>query len=107
MSIKTNVTGRLVAAARALTGVSPDDLARTSGVTVQALARIEASGAAELPPGAEADAIRRALEGYGAVFVAEGDGLGAGVRLKFSRQDARQISRLEGEGGIVRDDDVP
>ena len=29
------------------------------------------------------------------------------VRLKFLRQDVRQIGRLETEGGIVADDDVP
>jgi hypothetical protein len=47
------------------------------------------------------------LETFGAVFIPESDGIGAGVRLKFMRQDVRQISRLEGEGGIVADDDVP
>lgn len=33
--------------------------------------------------------------------------MGAGVRLKFTRQDVKQIDRLESEGGIVRSDDVP
>jgi hypothetical protein len=33
--------------------------------------------------------------------------MGAGVRLKFTRQDARQIGRLETEGGVARSDDVP
>ena len=47
------------------------------------------------------------LENFGAVFLPEGDGFGAGVRLKFLRRDVRQIVRLEGEGGIVNDDDVP
>jgi hypothetical protein len=33
--------------------------------------------------------------------------MGAGVRLKFTRQDTRQIGRLENEGGMTRPDDVP
>lgn len=107
MSTKTQITGRLVAAARTLTGMSLDNLSRASGVPSQTLAQMEASGAAELHPDTEAEAIQHALERYGAVFLAEGDGMGAGVRLKFSRQDVKQISRMEGEGGIARDDDVP
>jgi hypothetical protein len=46
------------------------------------------------------------LESGGVVFVPE-DGLGgAGVRLKFTAQDVKQINRLEGEGGPVGTDDV-
>jgi hypothetical protein len=41
------------------------------------------------------------------VVIDEADGMGAGVRLKFTRQDVKQIDRLESEGGIVRSDDVP
>jgi hypothetical protein len=33
--------------------------------------------------------------------------MGAGVRLKFTRQDVKQIARLEGEGGVVGSDDAP
>jgi hypothetical protein len=41
------------------------------------------------------------------MFIAESDSIGAGVRLKFLRRDVKQIDRLENEGGIVGDDDVP
>jgi hypothetical protein len=68
---------------------------------------MEASGSAWLQPGGDLEAVSRALEAFGAVFIPESDGIGAGVRLKFMRQDVRQIGRLEGEGGIVADDDVP
>ena len=68
--------------------------------------QLEASGAAWIPDD-KADALGRALETFGAVVVPEGDGMGAGVRLKFTRQDVRQIGRLETEGGIARSDDVP
>jgi hypothetical protein len=33
--------------------------------------------------------------------------MGAGVRLKFTREDVAQLVRLEGEGGIARSDDAP
>jgi transcriptional regulator with XRE-family HTH domain len=107
MNAETGVTGRLIAAARALTGISTQDLARSSGVPIETLSRMEASGSAWLQPGSDLEAVSRALETFGVVFIPESDGIGAGVRLKFMRQDVRQISRLEGEGGIVADDDVP
>jgi hypothetical protein len=107
MDAETRVTGRLIAAARTLTGISTQDLARSSGVPIETLRRMEASGSAWLQPGSDLEAISRALETFGAVFIPENDGIGAGVRLKFMRQDVRQISRLEGEGGIVANDDVP
>jgi transcriptional regulator with XRE-family HTH domain len=107
MDAETRVTGRLIAAARTLTGISTQDLARSSGVPIETLRRMEASGSAWLQPGSDLEAISRALETFGAVFIPESDGIGAGVRLKFMRQDVRQISRLEGEGGIVANDDVP
>ena len=107
MDAETRVTGRLIAAARALTGISIQDLAGSSGVPIETLSRMEASGSAWLQPGSDLEAVSRALEAFGAVFIPESDGIGAGVRLKFMRQDVRQIGRLEGEGGIVADDDVP
>lgn len=107
MSDKVVITGRLIAAARVLTGISRADLANASGTPISTLARLEAGGSA--PPQSESDvaAIRRALEGFGAMFIPESDGIGAGVRLKFLRQDVKQIGRLESEGGMVGDDDVP
>jgi transcriptional regulator with XRE-family HTH domain len=107
MNAGTAVTGRLIAAARALTGLSAKDLATTSGVSIETLRQMEASGGAWLQPGADLDAVKRALETFGVIFIPESDGIGAGVRLKFLRQDVRQIGRLETEGGIVADDDVP
>jgi transcriptional regulator with XRE-family HTH domain len=107
MPEKTLITGRLVSAARALTGISQAELADATGISVAVLAQIEASGAAPLQSEAQAETVVRALENFGAVFLPESDGLGAGVRLKFRRLDVKQIGRLENEGGLVRDDDVP
>lgn len=107
MSGKPLITGRLIAAARGLIGVSQHDLADASGISVLTLAQFEASGSAALQPENDAEAVSRALENFGAMFIPESDGMGAGVRLKFVRQDVKQIGRLESEGGMVKDDDVP
>jgi transcriptional regulator with XRE-family HTH domain len=107
MSDKFLITGRLIAAARVLTGVSQSDLANASGISIPILTQMEASGSAPLQSECDAEAVSRALENFGAMFIPESDGIGAGVRLKFLRQDVKQIGRLESEGGMVRDDDVP
>ena len=106
MSTETHVTGRLIGAARVLSGISVADFADASGIPVEPLERMEASGSAWLPSGNEVETVNRALEKFGVLFVPEGDGIGAGVRLRFTRQDVRQISRLESEGGIARIGDV-
>src|SRR4029079_8360723 len=107
IGMKTEITGRLIAAARVLTGIGAKDLAAASGVSIDALRQMESSGSAWLQPGADLDAVKRALERFGAIFIPESEGVGAGVRLKFLRQDVRQIGQLETEGGIIADDDVP
>lgn len=106
MNSTSRLTGRLVAAGRALTGISQDDLSAAAGIPMEAYLRLEASSAAWIPDD-EARALISALETFGAVIIPEGDGMGAGVRLKFTRQDVRHLGRLENEGGITHSDDVP
>lgn len=101
------MTGRLIAAARALTGISREDFAAAAKVPAEAIASMEANGSAWLHSEDDAQAMTRAFEKYGVVIIDEDDQMGAGVRLKFTRQDVKQILRLEGEGGIVRSDDAP
>jgi transcriptional regulator with XRE-family HTH domain len=107
ISDKVVITGRLIAAARVLTGISRADLANSSGISISTLAQFEAGGAASHGSENDVTALRQALERFGVMFIPEGDGIGAGVRLRFLRQDVKQIGRLEGEGGMVGDDDVP
>lgn len=107
MRSKIQMTGRVVAAARALAGISQEDFAATAGLPIEALHRIEASGSAWLSSERDAEAVSGGLAHFGVVVIGESDGMGAGVRLKFTRQDVKQIGRLEGEGGIVRSDDAP
>lgn len=97
--------GRQIAAARVLAGVSQAELAAGAKISVPTLKRMEASdGPASGMPN-NVDAVTRALEELGIVFIAENGG-GAGVRLKFNRREVKAIDKLENEGGPVREDDV-
>lgn len=107
MSTNTKMTGRLIAAARALTSISQADFAAAAGLPVETLRLMEASGSARLDSEQDVEAVNRAFDHFGVIIIEESDGMGAGVRLKFTRQDVSQIARLEGEGGIVRSDDAP
>lgn len=107
MSNAIQMSGRLIAAARALAGVSQADFASAAGLPLESLRLMEASGSAWLRSEGDVEAVGRGLEHFGLIVLGESDGMGAGVRLKFSRQVVRQIGRLESEGGIVGSDDAP
>lgn len=101
------ISGRLIAAARALAGVGRADFAAAAGLSTESLRLIEGGGSAWLHSEQDVSAVFRALDHFGILVIEETEGLGAGVRLKFTRQDVRQLARLEGEGGIIGADDAP
>lgn len=98
------LTGPLSRAARALVELTREQLASQCGLEVDAISLFE-RGLRELDAAGKAR-LKAALEAAGAVFIPENGG-GVGVRLKFTRSEARRIAVLEGEGGIVASDDVP
>jgi transcriptional regulator with XRE-family HTH domain len=99
MSESNQITGRQIAAARTLAGIGQDELAQHARISVPTLRRMEASDgpAAGLPNNVEA--VRRALETAGIIFVAEnGDGPGVRLRKREDRKNLDQhIEHLEGE----------
>lgn len=98
------ITGPQARAARALIEWPRDKVAALAGVSVETLADYETL---KSDPGETARAaVKAALESGGAVFIDEGGGEGRGVRLKWAKKDARQLNRMENEGGPVADDDV-
>ena len=105
MDPKAQLTGRLVAAGRALTGVSLSELVPLRAFRWRRCDFWSKRG--RIGSDEESQALRKALETLGAVVISEGEGMGAGVRLKFTRQDTKQLGRLETEGGAVRSDDLP
>ena len=98
------ITGAQCRAGRALVEISRTKLAARSNVPKPVIERFE--NKLEKPDPATVAALAQALEDLGAMFIAENGG-GVGVRLRFSSADARQISRMESEGGVAASDVVP
>jgi hypothetical protein len=103
-----SISGRQIAAARALVSVSQSALAEAAQISVGELKRMEANSVNVPASGqpCKVTMVRQALEQFGALFVPEDQSAGAGVRLKFNRAETRQINTWEGEGGSVADDDL-
>lgn len=100
------ITGPQITAARALTGISQAKLSIRSRLDLPTIRRLEAKRAVHRENNEALVIVRRALEDLGAMFIDESGGFGAGVRLKFSRSQARAIGAWEDEGGVPADDDV-
>ncbi|WP_455271681.1 XRE family transcriptional regulator [Rhizobium herbae] len=98
------VTGSQCRAARALVEVSSRLLATLSGIDEETTARFERK--LDTPAEEVILTLQTALEAAGALFIAEGE-RGLGVQLKFTRSEARRLSVLESEGGLVANDEVP
>jgi transcriptional regulator with XRE-family HTH domain len=73
------ITGRQIAAARALLGISQGDLAERSAISIPTLKRMEASSGPAPGMVNNVAAVRAALEASGIVFNENHDG--PGVRL--------------------------
>lgn len=99
------MTGSMCRAARALVEISRQRLAAAVDVAEPDIEAFERR--ISIPNDAAVSALQAALEHYGAVFIPEDGGNGAGVRLKFSRSVTKRLSTLEGEGGPAASDDVP
>jgi len=74
-------SGRQIAAARALVGMTQPDLAMRANISVPTLKRMEASEGPAVGMANNVAAIRSALESAGVIFISE-NGEGPGVRLK-------------------------
>lgn len=98
------LTPQLTIAGRALVKLDQSQLAAQAGLSDEALADFE-GGIASLDETALAR-LAAALEHFGVEFLPEGD-TGAGLRLKFNRQETGQILNWEGEGGLPGEDEVP
>jgi 16S rRNA U1498 N3-methylase RsmE len=72
------LTGDQLHAARILARLDPEQLADQAGLTGAAVVALEQAGGAVIPESITANAVRRALEKAGVVFLSEG---GRGVLL--------------------------
>ena len=83
MSEKYHPTGRQIAAARTLVGMSQPDLADAASISVPTLRRMEASPGEAAGLANNVSAVQVALEAAGIEFI-QPNGGGAGVRLARS-----------------------
>lgn len=100
------ITGSQCQAARALVEITVSKLAKRSGVDRNAIDAFEQKRGKPDPE--SISKLKLTLEDLGATFIGEQDNLGGiGVRLKHSKSDTKQITRMEDEGGIIASDKVP
>ena len=92
MSESNQITGRQIAAARALAGIGQSDLAAAAKISVPTLRRMEASDGPASGIANNVAAVRAALEAAGVEFIAENGG-GAGDELQEG--DALIITRAQ------------
>jgi predicted transcriptional regulator len=76
------LTSAQIRAARALVSWSQPALAKASGLSLPTIVRMESAAGPGRSSAANVDAVRRALEDAGVVFVEADDSIGPGVRLK-------------------------
>jgi transcriptional regulator with XRE-family HTH domain len=81
MSETDQVTGRQIAAARALAGIGQTELATAARISVPTLRRMEASAGVAGGFANNVAAVKAALEAAGVIFIAS-NGDGPGVRLR-------------------------
>lgn len=81
MSEINQITGRQIAAARALAGLGQAELAGAANISLPTLRRMEASEGSASGLANNVLAVRTALEAAGVIFIAE-NGDGPGVRLR-------------------------
>ena len=85
MSDNAKITGRQIAAGRAIARMEQSELASAARISVPTLRRMEASEGPAIGMANNVDAVRRALTDAGVNFVEE-NGEGPGVRLKKKRE---------------------
>jgi DNA-binding XRE family transcriptional regulator len=92
MSNNANITGRQIAAARAIARLEQADLAKAANISVQTFRRMEASEGPALGMANNVAAVRAALESAGVIFVDE-NGEGPGVRLRKAPQATEGLGK--------------
>ena len=99
----TALTAAQCRAGRALIEWTPAQLSQSAGIDIQTIADFERRFRAA--DETTRRRLRATLEAAGVVFISENGG-GAGVRLRFSREEVWEVNRWEEEGGKAGDDDI-
>ncbi|MGM0931125.1 MAG: XRE family transcriptional regulator [Actinomycetota bacterium] len=94
----------LARAARALTQVSAKVIGKAAGLDKKQVREFEKANQTLTPE--QNWQLRRALEQFGVVFIADDDHGGYGVRRKFNASKIKRLETWEGEGGPAYEDDI-
>jgi transcriptional regulator with XRE-family HTH domain len=98
------ITAAQCRAARALADISRETLSEATGIEENLIRAFEKKLG---EPDAEIiTRLAQQLEAFGAVFIPEDVHGGIGVRLRFTRSEAKRVANLENEGGPAGDDDI-
>lgn len=98
------IPGDLARSARALTQVSVAMVAEAADLGADRLRAYERGDGTLTAE--QSHRLRLALEEFGALFVAEDEQAGYGVRKKWSGSLTQRVETWEGEGGLPGDDDI-
>jgi hypothetical protein len=99
----TALTAAQCRAGRALIDWSQAQLSQSASIDIQTITDFEKRFRAA--DETTRRRLRATLEAAGVVFISENGG-GAGVRLKFSREEVWKVNRWEDEGGAAGEDDI-
>ena len=99
----TALTAAQCRAGRALIDWSQAQLSQSASIDIQTITEFEKRFRAA--DETTRRRLRATLEAAGVVFISDNGG-GAGVRLKFSREEVWEVNRWEGEGGVAGEDDI-
>jgi len=97
MNAEVFLTSDLARAARALTKVSVNTIAKGADLTKEQVREFE-KGVISLTA-AEKARLHASLEKYGVVFLEDEQRVGYGVRRKYPREGFMRLNAWEGEGG--------
>lgn len=81
------ITAAQIKAARALVGLTQDDIAKATALSVQTIKRMESVGTERSTAG-NVDAVKKALQAAGVMFLEDGDATSGGPGVRLAKKDA-------------------
>jgi transcriptional regulator with XRE-family HTH domain len=99
----TALTAAQCRAGRALIEWSQAQLSQFASIDIQTIANFE--NRIRAVDETTRRRLRATLEAAGVTFISENGG-GAGVRLRFTREEVWEVNRWEDEGGVAGEDDI-
>lgn len=81
------ITAAQIKAARALVGLTQDDIAKATELSVQTIKRMESVGTERSTAG-NVDSVKKALQAAGVIFLEDGEATSGGPGVRLAKKDA-------------------